>query len=296
MHRSFARWAKRRKGDSLCARPVGASEPGKERRAGAGQTSDCNRQPLRVSRVRRQRKWVRNTEELFYHDPAPFSILNIVSHIRPDLRMTRLNAYDRMFGMGLNHGGEDGKPFTFIKADAANKDFVPTFEEFLREVWIGMTYVTATSSSNPTDRSKIAQLATRLHDMLLSRRESGNLSQQEIYFVSMMAWLHMTLEFDSPIVRALRAEATGVEQRLFKIAERVGLPAHGLSKNFFDIADPISRILIQIELGDYDDPAAVAALFTPAVNGPEGDMRTIIANWTAIRKIDVKSQKVTPAS
>ena len=66
-----------------------------------------------------------------------------------------------------------------------------------------------------------------------------------VAFVSMMAWFHLTLEFDSPIVKSLRAEANGPKNRLFKIAERVGLPAHGLSKNFFDIADPISRLLIQ---------------------------------------------------
>ena len=34
----------------------------------------------------------------------------------------------------------------------------------LREVWIGMTYVTATSSSNPTDDSKISELAEKLYE------------------------------------------------------------------------------------------------------------------------------------
>ena len=42
-------------------------------------------------------------------------------------------------------------------------------------------------------------------------------------------------------MQSLRAEANGTEQRLFKLAERVGLPAHGLSKHFFDISDAISR-------------------------------------------------------
>src|SRR5919106_1805268 len=37
--------------------------------------------------------WLRNTEELFYRDPPPLSITNISSHIRPDLRATRRNAY-----------------------------------------------------------------------------------------------------------------------------------------------------------------------------------------------------------
>jgi hypothetical protein len=236
--------------------------------------------------------WLRTTEELFYADSAPFRITSINSHIRPDFRATRRNAYQRMFGMDLNHGADDGKPYMYIKTEAANSDFAATFEEFLREVWVGMTYVTATSSSNPTDNSKISELAEKLFDMLRSRRQNGNLAREEFSAVSMMSWFHLTLEFDSSIVRSLRAEASGVEQRLFKIAERVGLPAHGLSKNFFDIADPISRILIQIETGRFNSAGAVAALYTPAPGGPEDAMRTIITHWTAITGRDVKARKV----
>src|SRR6185436_12508464 len=151
---------------------------------------------------------------------------------------------------------------TYIKAEAANSEFVATFEEFLREVWVGITYVTASSSSNPTDDSKISELAEKLHDMLRSRRQNGNLSREEFALVSMMSWFHMTVEFDSPIVVTLRAEATGVEQRLFKIAERVGLPAHGLSKNFFEIADAMSILLIELERGRYNDAASARTLYT----------------------------------
>jgi transcriptional regulator with XRE-family HTH domain len=238
--------------------------------------------------------WLRTTEELFYSDTVPFTITNVSSHIRSDLRANRRNAYQRMFGMDLNHGGDDGKPYSYIKAEAANSEFVSTFEEFLREVWVGITYVGATASSNPTDDSKISELAEKLHDMLRSRRQSGNLSREEFAFVAMMSWFHMTLEFDSPIVRSLRADATGLENRLFKIAERVGLPAHGLSKSFFDIADPLSRLLIQIELGTYNDGDAVRALYDrdSFPNGPEPDMRTIITHWTAITGRDVKARKV----
>jgi len=246
--------------------------------------------------IAESQRWVRTTEELFFKDGAPFLITSLASHLRADLRGNRRNAYQRMFDMELNHGSDDGKAYPYTKAEAANSDFVATFEELLREVWIGMTYVTATSSSNPTDSAKIASLAEKLHDMLRSRRQNGNLSREEFAFVSAMSWFHLTLEFDSPIVRSLRAEATGTEQRLFKVAERVKLPAHGLSKHFFEIADPISRILIQIETGDFNNPAAVPALFTPvspATDSPEAAMRQIIMNWTAIRGVDVKSRKVT---
>jgi hypothetical protein len=239
-------------------------------------------------------KWLRTTEELFYRDAIPYSITAVSSHLRPDLRANRRNAYQRMFGMELNHGTDDGKPYPYVKADVGNGEFVSTFEEFLREVWVGMSFVNATSSARPTDDSKIANLAEKLHDMLRSRRQNGNLSREEFAFVSAMSWFHLTLESNAPIVTALRADATGVEQVLFKIAERVGLPAHGLSKNFFDIADPMSRILIQIELGDYNDAAAAPALYTPATvtPSPEGDLRRIITNWSAITGRDVKARKV----
>ena len=245
-------------------------------------------------------RWLRTTEALFYKESTPFQITSITSDIRKDLRSTSRNAYQRMFGMDLNHGDEDGKPYPYVKAGAANGEFVATFEEFLREVWVGITYVTATSSSNPTDDSKISELAEKLHDMLRSRRQNGNLSREEFALVSMMSWFHMTVEFDSPIVVTLRAEATGLEQRLFKIAERVGLPAHGLSKNFFDIAEPMSALLIDIERGLFNDAAAARTLYTsnlsggspPTVNPIEKRLRTIITHWTAITGRDVKARKV----
>lgn len=246
--------------------------------------------------------WLRNTEELFFKDGAPFFVTSVASHLRSDLRANRRNPYQRMFGMELNHGGDDGKPYPYVKADAANNDFVSTFEEFLREVWVGMTYVTASASSNPTDPAKIATLASKLKNMLMSRRQNGNLSREEFSAVTAMAWFHLALEYknnndNAPIIQALRAEANGTEQRLFKVAERVGLPAHGLSKHFFDIADSISRILIQIETGDFDFADAVPALYTPAPgpDTPEAAMREIITHWTAITGRDVKARKVAPS-
>jgi hypothetical protein len=247
-------------------------------------------------------KWLRNTEELFFKDGAPFFIGSIQSHVRPDLRANRRNPYQRMFAMELNHGTNDGKPYPYVRADAANTEFVATFEEFLREVWVGMTYVTASAAANPTDPAKIATLASKLKNMLMSRRQSGNLAREEFSAVVAMSWFHLTLEFknnneQAPIIQALRADANGTEQRLFKVAERVGLPAHGLSKHFFDIADPISRLLIQIEFGDYDSAEAVPALYTPAPGGntPEAALRAIITHWTAITGRDVKARKVTPS-
>ena len=238
-------------------------------------------------------QWLRNTEELFYRENAPFLIGTVSSHVRPDHRANRRAVYQRMFAMDLNHGTDDGKPYMYIKAEAANSSFVSTLEELLREVWVGITYINASSSANPTDDAKIAELAESLHDQLRSRRLGGNVAREEFAYVAKMSWLHMTLEFDSPIVRSLRAEAMAPADRLFKIAERVGLPAHALSKSFFDIADPLSQLLIQIEMGTYNAPAAVQALYAdPTVSA---DLRTIITHWTAITGRDMKARKVAAA-
>jgi len=237
--------------------------------------------------------WLRNTEELFYGGFAPFTISAITSRPRDDPDPTRRNAYQRMFDMDLNHGGDDNRPYPYPRAEAANRSFVATFEEFLREIWIGIVNVRNQTGANPTDDAKIADLADKLRDMLLSRRQNGNLSREEYVFVTMLSWFHLTLEFNSPIVVTLRAEATSPEQRLFKIAERVGLPAHGLSKSYFDIADPISRILILIEDGAFTNAAAVPALYTPTSGGPARDIGTVITHWSAISGRDMKAGKVS---
>jgi hypothetical protein len=235
--------------------------------------------------------WLRNTEELFYRDPPYFSITAITSHIRADSRASRRNAYQRMFGMDLNHGTDEGQPYPYVRAEAANNEFVPTFEEFLREVWIGIENVGNESGAKPTDDAKIADLAEKLHDMLISRRVNGNLSREEFFFVSMMSWFQLSVEFsESPIVQSLRAEAASPEQRLFKIAQRVGLPAHGLSKSYFDIADPISRVLVLIETGAYNDAAAAPAFYNA---GPLQDaMKTIIRHWSIITGREMKARRV----
>jgi len=234
--------------------------------------------------------WLRTTEELFYWDPPHFSITAIISHIRSDLRASRRNAYQRMFGMPLNHEKGDGQPYSYVRADAANNEFVSTFHEFLSEVWVGIENVNNFTGVNPTDNGKIANLAEKLHNMLITRRQQGNLSREEFVFVSMMSWFHLTVQFNSPIVLTLRADAASPEQRLFKIAQRVSLPAHGLSKSYFDIADAISLLLILIETRLINDPAAVSALYNP---GPlQAAMNTIITHWSIITGRDVKAKKV----
>jgi len=250
--------------------------------------------PPPILETAESQRWLRTTEELFYRDPPPFFITTVSSHVRADIRSTRCNAYWRMFGMEINHRTHDNKPYPCVKTEAANNEFVSTFEELLREVWIGMEHVSNTSGAKPTDDAKIARLAERLYDMLRTRRKAGNLSREEFVFVSMMSWFHLTVESDLPIVQDLRAQATSPEERLFKIAQRVGLPAHGLSQNYFDIADSISRILILIETGIFNSRTAAPAFYMPP-GGVESDMRNIIHDWSRMSGREMKARRVTPS-
>lgn len=241
--------------------------------------------------------WLRNTEELFFRDAAPFTIYSVTSYVRPDSGASRRNAYYRMFGMDLNHGIGDGKPYPYIKPDTANREFVSTWENFLQEVWIGIVNSRNTIGVDPTDDAAIANLARRLHDMLRTRRTNGNLSREEFWFVSMMSWFHLSVEFDSPIVVSLRAEGSRDEERLKKIAERVKLPAHAKSYYFFRLCDPMSRILTQIETGIYNDEMAVPALYSQG-SPVEADMRRIITFWSFAtgRNMKAKAVPVTTAT
>jgi hypothetical protein len=181
-----------------------------------------------------------------------------------------------------------------VRAEAANKEFVATFEELLREVWVGIINASNTSGTKATDDSKLTELAKKLQEMLLARRLNGNLSREEFASVAMLSWFHLTVEDDSPVIVDLRAQATSPEQRLYKIAQLVGVPAHGLSGSYFDIADDISKLLLLIETGVFAAiPHAVAALYTPS-SVLEPVMRTIITHWSIVTGRDMKAGKVAP--
>jgi hypothetical protein len=244
-------------------------------------------------------RWLRTTEELFYSDTPPFFAFQLTSHIRPNITDTRLNAYYRMFGMDLNHGTDDGRPYPYKKAAAANRDFVPTFEAFLREVWRGIVNARNQTGPNTTDDAAIADLAGRLSHMLKDRRENGNLSREEFFSVATMSWFHLTVEFDSPIVKDLKAQGSSPAERLRAIGERVGLPAHGKAYDLFGLADPMSRLLIAIESGSLSDIANVPVLYTggppplPPATALRNDVQAIITNWSSATGRNIKADPVT---
>jgi hypothetical protein len=241
-------------------------------------------------------RWLRTTEQLFYSADAPFRIYSLTSWVRPDPRATRRNAYFRMFGMDLNHGTDDNRPYPYPRAAAANTEFVATWEEFLREVWRGIENFSNTSGPRPTDDATIANLARTLDDMLSVRREAGNLSRDELQHVSTMSWFHLTLTFDSPVVSDLEAQGNSAEERLLKVGQRVGLPAHSRSGAYFRLADNMSLILRAVESAQFDDATRVPVLYSPPGTGQpdiRGVMTDIIRDWSLATGRDMKSRRVS---
>ncbi len=240
-------------------------------------------------------QWLRATEELFYRDTPPFFGFQLTSYVRPDIRASRRNAYYRMFGMDLTHGFDDGRPYPYEKPAAANRDFVPVFEKFLAEIWRGIINVTNTSGPRTTDDFAIADLANRLSDMLRIRRQRGNLSREEFFFVATMSWLHLTVEFnESPVVLDLKAEGENAAERLRKIGERVGLPSHARANDFFSLAEPMSRLLIAVEADVFDDSTKVKPLY--AEGSPlRKDTGEIITSWSSATGRNLKADPVIVA-
>jgi len=235
--------------------------------------------------------WLRITEQLFYTDTPPLRfITGLRSQIRPDFKATFYNACWRMFGMDSAYSSRNSQAYPYVKGEPANTTFVATLEYFLWEVWQAIINQGNTSGPRTTDDAAISNRAEQLHDMLMARRQGGSLSRVEFWSVAMMDWFHLTLSFNSPIVVALRADASSPQDRLKKIAERVGMQSHRYTKSFFDLADPLSHLLIQIETGIYNNDLAVQALYSPLGSTIERALRTIVTHWSIATGHDLKVQ------
>jgi hypothetical protein len=200
-----------------------------------------------------------------------------------------------MFGLALNHGTLDNRPYPYVRAEASNRDFVSTLEELLRQIWCGHINARNTSGENTTDDAVIADLALQLQEMLNERRIHGNLSREEFVAVCTMSWFHLALaEPDSPIVRDLKADATTPDARLRKLGERVGLASHSKSRSLLSLAEPISTLLIEVERGVFSDPANASLLYDPArADNIASDTLNIIHQWSVATGHDPKATPVT---
>jgi hypothetical protein len=241
-------------------------------------------------------RWLRTTEALFYRDNPPFQIYALASWIRPDIRAVRRNAYQRMFGLDLNHGTDENRPYPYPRAAAANTEFAGVWAELLRQVWRAVVNIQNQVGPNETDITTIANLSRALFDMLRVRRQDnvGNLGRDELFHVATMSWFHLTLSYNTPIVHDLQADATSPAERLLKIGERVGLPAHSRADSYFHLATSMSLVLREMEIGTFNNTAGAPALFQ-AGSAFQQAMQEATTHWSIATGRDVKAATVTVA-
>jgi hypothetical protein len=230
-------------------------------------------------------RWIRATEALFYGPSFPYSIRSVTSYIRPDAEAVRRNSYYRLLGMDLGHNGPDGRPYPFVKPESANRDFARTFESLLVEVWKAYINVPNISGANATDDNAIAEILRRLREMLQSQRRNGVLSREEMDAVACLAWIHLTLDFDTQIVVDLDAQAPSPAERLAKIGARVGVPAHSRSDAFFRIAEPVAIVTREIENNIITGTPGAQALYMGAYTPL---MLDNILHWSTLTGRDIK--------
>ena len=142
-----------------------------------------------------QQFW-RNTEYLLFGDGIPSMLWTTASRLRRDEIANRLTVYYWMFGVDLGHAHELAIAHPYEKPSAANRDFIPTAEAFLGEVWQGIQNAKNLTGANPTDPAVIATLARRLYDMTATRRLNGNLAREEFRAVALMSWLHLAIMYE----------------------------------------------------------------------------------------------------
>jgi len=228
------------------------------------------------------RRWVEITEDLVYTDQPPGAALSLTSWLRPDAQAVRRNAYYRMFGGLVGEGVPN--------VGTANAGFPVLFHHLLEQVWIGITNRTNTSGANPTDNSRIAEKALRLFEMLTARRREGNLRQEEFASVATMAWLHLTLSFDSPIIVSLTAQGPSPAERLQAVGGRVDLMPDPRVVSLIELAEPMSDLLRLIETGAFNEPEEAAQLYE------DDDIRNtaslVINHWAAVTGLDPRAKPV----
>jgi hypothetical protein len=232
--------------------------------------------------------WVRATEELFYRDPPLFHIGGLTSRLRPDAWVNRRNGYWRMFGTDLPFplagGAPDAQPWKRDAGAVANTRFLELWTELLRQVSMGIQNDRNQVGTNPTDKSYVAYLCQTIGEMLRLRRRGGMLAREEVIAVTMLSWMHLTVEVDSAVVRNLQATAGGTgnaADRLNAIGQRVGITPPRQARELFELADLVSPVLWFIELDQFSKPDQAETLFRAS-----GAQNTAVSD-TMIRIIDL---------
>ena len=241
--------------------------------------------------------WIQNSERLFFKNDSLRSS-NVRSLIRPSADATRRNAYWRMFGMDLAFGdiNSTSGQLPYTKARTSNQQFIPVFEKYLSEIWQSFINANNSSGVNTADINIVIDLATQLRELLVARRGNVgsssyanlNLSREEFSSVLMTSWFTFIVSDDTPVVQFLKCQSSTIGERLIKIGNKVGIPAHNKCQTLFEMAGAAANILRVIEEGGvFDDPARMPDIFRSLI--PPGgtdedknfmsDFLTVINNW-----------------
>jgi hypothetical protein len=238
-------------------------------------------------------RWLQTTEELFFTSPVPFSVRSLTSLVRPDAGAIRRNAYYRLLGMDLNHGAEDGRPYSYVKADVSNRDFSVAFETLLAEVWKGYINRNNWVAANSTDDNAIDELVRRVGEMLNARRQGGNLAREEFDAVATLSWFFLTIAYDTQVVLDLNAAAFGVADRLRLIGERVGIAPHARADSYLQLAHPMSVILRAIEQNAIAAAGGAPSLYRGVY---QPFMLQIITHWSVASGRNLKEPATAQSS
>ena len=242
--------------------------------------------------------WIENSEKLFFKSDTPRSS-NLRSLIRPSSEATRRNAYSRMFGLELAFGDLNsaaGVSQSYIKAKTSNQQFIILFEKYLSEIWQGYINARNFSGANTADINVVVDLARQLREILIARRGNTtlnsyanlSLSREEFSSVLMTSWFAFIISDDTPVVNFLNCQSSTIGERLIKIGNKVGIPAHSKCQSLFEMAGAASTILVTIEAGGVlDDDSVMQNILSslnppvvPSINGNYmTDFLTIINNW-----------------
>jgi len=212
-------------------------------------------------------QWFLNTERLFFGEGSTRST-NIRSLLRINYDSNRRNAYYRMFGIDLAFGDistPSGGIFPYEKAKTANQQFIPLFERYLSEIWQAYINARNTSGPNTADVNNLVELATQLRELLMARRgqraapltKNGyagtNLALEEFASVVLVSWFTFVICDNTEVVNFLNCQSSTIGERLIKIGDKVGVPAHTKSQALFEMAGAAANVLNLVEAGGYLD-------------------------------------------
>lgn len=244
--------------------------------------------------------WIQNAESLFFNTSSQIGA-GVRSQVRPRTDATRRNAYWRMFGMDLAFGdiNTENNAAVYSKAKSSNQQFVPLFEKYLAEIWQGYINARNSSGENRSDVNVIVDLALQLKELLNARRGdvAGNtyanlsLSKEEFYSVLITSWFTFIISDNTPVVDYLNCTSSTIGERLLKIGNKVGIPAHSKCQYLFEMAGAAASILTSIEVGGFLDNAADVQTILSSLNPPPAvpplpvysnfmtNFLTVINNW-----------------